>query len=146
MIRVAVIGAGHWGPNLIGNFHTHRRSEVAWVVDRSEARLDAVKAEFERAARERVGALPGVEAVSVGRNAWAFIASPLRAIADAVYLNKEITWNQDGFGYLTESLRMEEGDLQSLSFASLDEMLDSLRSRRVHAYLKGLKGAVNRAG
>ena len=33
----------------------------------------------------------GVEAVAVARNAWAFIASPLRAIADDVYLNKEIT-------------------------------------------------------
>jgi len=29
MIRVAVIGAGRWGPNLINNFHTHQRSEVA---------------------------------------------------------------------------------------------------------------------
>jgi predicted dehydrogenase len=46
MIRVAVIGAGHWGPNLIGNFHDHRRSEVAWVIDRSEPRLEAVRARF----------------------------------------------------------------------------------------------------
>ena len=46
MIRVAVIGAGHWGPNLIGNFNDHRRSEVAWVIDRSETRLEAVRARF----------------------------------------------------------------------------------------------------
>ena len=88
----------------------------------------------------------GVEAVAVARNAWAFIASPLRAIADAVYLNKEITWNRNGLGYLTESLRIEEDDLQSLSFEVLDEILDSIRSRRVRAYIEGLKGTVTHAG
>jgi hypothetical protein len=88
----------------------------------------------------------GVEAVAVGRNAWAFIASPLRAIADAVYLNQKITWKRDGPGYLTESLRIEEDDLRSLDFAGLDEILDSIRSRRLRAYLEGLKGALNHAG
>jgi len=38
MIRVAVIGAGHWGPNLIRNFHNHETSEVVWIVERDEAR------------------------------------------------------------------------------------------------------------
>jgi predicted dehydrogenase len=47
MIRLAVIGAGHWGPNLIANFHDHRRSEVAKVVDRDAVRLEAVKARFQ---------------------------------------------------------------------------------------------------
>ena len=42
MIRVAVIGAGHWGPNLIANFHDRRRSEVAWVIDRDPSRREAV--------------------------------------------------------------------------------------------------------
>lgn len=88
----------------------------------------------------------GVEAVEVARNAWAFIAGPLRAIADAVYLNKDITWDRDGPGYLTGSLRIEEDDLRSLSFKASDEIQDSIRSRRVRAYLKGLKGAVNHAG
>ena len=87
----------------------------------------------------------GVEAVAVARNAWAFVASPLRAIADAVYLNKEITWHRDGLGYLTESLRIEEDDLRSLSFEALDEILNSIRSRRVRAYIEGLKGAVEHA-
>ena len=84
--------------------------------------------------------------MAVARDAWAFIASPLRAIADAVYLNKEITWNRNGLSYLTESLRIEEDDLQSLSFEAVDEILDGIRSRRVRAYLEGLKGAVNHDG
>ena len=46
MVRVAVIGAGHWGPNLIANFHDHNRSEVVWVVDRDSSRREAVKLRF----------------------------------------------------------------------------------------------------
>lgn len=46
MIKIAVVGAGHWGPNLIGNFHNHERSEVVWVIDRSEQRLAAVRTRF----------------------------------------------------------------------------------------------------
>ena len=88
----------------------------------------------------------GVEAMEVARDAWAFIASPLRAIADAVYLRKDITWNRNGLGYLTESLRIEEDDLRSLSFGARREILYSIRSRRVKAYIEGLKGAVNHAG
>ena len=88
----------------------------------------------------------GVEAVAVARNAWAFIASPLRAIADAVYLNKEISWKRDGLGYLTESLRIEEDDLRLLDFEAMDEIVESIRSRRVRAYLEGLKGTMNHAG
>lgn len=87
----------------------------------------------------------GVEAVEVGRNASAFIASPLRAIADAIYLNKDVSWKRNGIGYLSESLRIEEDDLRTLSFEALEEILDSIRNRRVYAYLEGLKGAVTHA-
>jgi predicted dehydrogenase len=46
MIRVAVIGAGRWGPNLINNFHTHQRSEVGWAVDSDASRLERVRDRF----------------------------------------------------------------------------------------------------
>jgi predicted dehydrogenase len=46
MIRVAVIGAGQWGPNLIRNFHNKQTSEVAWIVDRDATRLEEVHAHF----------------------------------------------------------------------------------------------------
>jgi predicted dehydrogenase len=46
MLRIAVIGAGHWGPNLIRNFHNHQTSEVAWVADRDEARLALTRSRF----------------------------------------------------------------------------------------------------
>jgi hypothetical protein len=88
----------------------------------------------------------GVEAVEVARGVWAFIASPLRAVADLVYLRKEITWSRDGLGFLVESLRIEEDDLQRISFEVMDEIVESIRSQRVRAYLEGLKGAVSNAG
>ena len=87
----------------------------------------------------------GVEAVAVAHNAWALIASPLRAIADAVYLNGDITWKRHGLGYLTESLRMEQEDLELLSFDAMEDIWESIRNRRVRAYLEGFRGAMNHA-
>lgn len=46
MIGVAVVGAGHWGPNLIANFEHSDRSRVVAVVDRDETRLAAVAERF----------------------------------------------------------------------------------------------------
>src|SRR5262245_34761802 len=46
MIRVAVIGAGQWGPNLIRNFHNKQTSEVVWIIDRDATRLNEVQAHF----------------------------------------------------------------------------------------------------
>jgi predicted dehydrogenase len=69
MIRVAVIGAGQWGPNLIRNFATGERSQVAWVVDRDPARLEQVQARFPsiQVAREADQAIgdPNVDAVVI---------------------------------------------------------------------------------
>ncbi len=49
-IRVAVIGAGHWGPNLIRNFDNPPASLLKMVVDRDGARLRQVRARFPGAA------------------------------------------------------------------------------------------------
>jgi len=69
MIRVAVIGAGQWGPNLIRNFHNKQTSEVVWIIDRDAARLDEVHAHFPdvQAAKDPEQALrdPAVHAVVV---------------------------------------------------------------------------------
>jgi predicted dehydrogenase len=46
MIQIAVVGAGHWGPNLIRNFHNRLTSAVSWVVDVDQGRLDQVKLRF----------------------------------------------------------------------------------------------------
>ncbi len=49
MIQIAVIGAGHWGPNLIRNFHHQGRSCVRRVVDLSAERLQAVRERYPEA-------------------------------------------------------------------------------------------------
>src|SRR3954465_12745334 len=46
LLRIAVLGAGHWGPNLIRNFHNHQASEVAWVADRDAARLALTRSRY----------------------------------------------------------------------------------------------------
>ncbi len=46
MLNIAVLGAGHWGPNLIRNFDNHLRSRVLWVVDLNADRLNNVKKRF----------------------------------------------------------------------------------------------------
>jgi predicted dehydrogenase len=45
-VRVAVIGSGHWGPNLIRNFYDASESHVVWVVDLDENRLAEVESRF----------------------------------------------------------------------------------------------------
>ena len=46
MICIAVVGAGHWGPNLIRNFHSGNTSRVKYVVDNRPQRLELLKVKF----------------------------------------------------------------------------------------------------
>jgi predicted dehydrogenase len=45
-VDVAIFGAGHWGPNLIRNFHTHDNSRVKYVVDQDRSRLELVHGRY----------------------------------------------------------------------------------------------------
>lgn len=83
--------------------------------------------------------MAGVESVKVDANAWAFVASPLRAIADLVYLRKEINWEKDGLRFLTDSLRIEEDDVRQLDPGCLNEVCASFRNRRTKAYMECLR-------
>jgi hypothetical protein len=80
----------------------------------------------------------GVRAQKINGRSWAFIASPLRAVADLIYVRKEVAWEQDGPAFLTDSMRIERDDLKTISFDNLDEVCDSLRDRRTVNYLRGL--------
>lgn len=81
----------------------------------------------------------GVQAVATPAPFWAFVATPLRAIADMVYLNRAVTWRGDGTDYLLESLRIEEQDLRDLSFDRCAEITEAFRSQRVKAFLQGMR-------
>lgn len=78
----------------------------------------------------------GVEAVRLGSQSWAFIATPLRALADLLYLNRSVSWRNDGLAFVLESLRIEEDDLAAISAGALPEISDSIRTRRVVTYLE----------
>jgi len=81
----------------------------------------------------------GVLAVKLGHETWAFVASALRSIADIVYLRPSVSWKKDGLGFLIDSLRIEEENLARIELASLEEIQESLHSRRVGEYLEGLR-------
>ncbi|MBI5510093.1 MAG: Gfo/Idh/MocA family oxidoreductase [Deltaproteobacteria bacterium] len=46
MPRIAVVGAGYWGPNLVRNFQGHKDCTELWVCDQSKARLDQMRTRF----------------------------------------------------------------------------------------------------
>ena len=46
MIKLAVVGAGRWGPNLINNLYTHKDAWISWVADSNPSRLQAVQDRF----------------------------------------------------------------------------------------------------
>ncbi|MHC5066031.1 MAG: Gfo/Idh/MocA family protein [Planctomycetota bacterium] len=46
MLEIAVLGAGHWGPNLIRSFNDERRSNVRWIVDTDPQRLETSASRF----------------------------------------------------------------------------------------------------
>jgi predicted dehydrogenase len=97
MIGVAVIGAGHWGPNLIRNFHNQRSSRVEWVVDQDEARREHVVARYPeiRVVGDAEAPLcdPAVEAVVVATPTTThhrFVRAALQA-GKNVFVEKPIT-------------------------------------------------------
>jgi predicted dehydrogenase len=46
MIKIAVIGYGYWGPNLVRNFQETKGAEVAFCCDNSTQRLGLVKSKY----------------------------------------------------------------------------------------------------
>jgi len=45
-IKVAVIGFGYWGPNIVRNFHSQLNCDVEYVVDSSDERLAIVNENY----------------------------------------------------------------------------------------------------
>lgn len=65
------------------------------------------------------------------------IATPLRALGDLLFVNKQINWEKDGLNWLFESLRMEEEDLFQISLDGFEFIYHSFASRRVRDYMVG---------
>jgi len=57
--------------------------------------------------------------------------APPRALADLVYLRKDVCWESSGLAFLTESMRIEEEDLGEIVTEDLEEVIASMRNKRV---------------
>lgn len=108
MIGIAVIGAGRWGPNLIHNFETDRRSRVVSVADRDPARLRVVNETFPQiqTTEDSLEAIenPDVEAVVIATPASTHFALANAALRTGkhVLVEKPIATNLADAGTLCE--------------------------------------------
>jgi hypothetical protein len=78
----------------------------------------------------------GVERVQLEREGAFFLAGPLKALSDLVYLNG---WNWDSAKPVVESLRVEEENLGELKSEDFEEIAGCYRSGRVRKFLAGLR-------
>ena len=53
MIRVGLIGAGHWGPNIARCFELSGNVELRWLCDLDSSRLERIAAKYPRASSAR---------------------------------------------------------------------------------------------
>ncbi|HVR02295.1 MAG TPA: Gfo/Idh/MocA family oxidoreductase [Polyangia bacterium] len=107
-VRVAVIGAGHWGPNLIRSFDNPPASAVRAVVDRDGARLAQVRGRFPHVQiheeAERVFTDKDVDAVVIATPTSTHYALVKAALAAGkhVLVEKPITTRGEEAAELTE--------------------------------------------
>ena len=80
----------------------------------------------------------GVRAVSLSGDLWAFVATPLRAIADLVYLRRGVDYQERGLSFLTDSLRLELDELCPIERRDIEELTSSVGNRRTVVYLEGI--------
>ena len=113
--------------------------QVASVTPKRSRRFETPLGVFTYQSVPCIPAMAGIECVKLEHDFWAFVATPLRAIADLLYLNRTISWRNDGPAFLLESLRIEEEDLHAISFARYREISQAFRNRRVKDYLQHLQ-------
>ncbi len=115
--------------------------QVSCVTVRRSVRLTTPLGVFDYRCVPARSPFAGVESAEVAKNRFIPVATPLRALADLVYL-RNVTWDKDGAGFLLQSLRLEPDDLARMDFSPLDEITASLKSKRVGSYLQCLKKEV----
>jgi len=70
-----------------------------------------------------------------------FIASPVKALADYVYVHKK-DWT--GLTPAAEDLRIEPDEFESIAANEIDELIENYTSRRVVRFLKGVRKELGR--
>ena len=135
-VRIGVVGAGHWGPNLIRNFDNPPASIVATVVDRDRGRLDQVASRFPAVTvTDRFEAIlddKNINAVVIATPTsthYALVKAALEAGKD-VLVEKPITTRADQAVELT-SLAERHGRILMVGHV----FLFNQAVRRVHDYI-----------
>lgn len=84
MVRVALLGAGRWGPNLLRHLAAHPAAEVTWLVDARPERLVDASAQCPGARRsgdaDAACAAPDVDAVVIATPTGTHAALARRAL------------------------------------------------------------------
>jgi predicted dehydrogenase len=136
-IRLAVVGAGHWGPNLIRTFDNRPVSVVRAVCDVDRARLDQVAAKFPHVPVtdrfDSVLADPEIDAVVIAtptRSHYALVKAALLA-GKHVLVEKPIATRTTDAAELTDL-----ADRERLILMVGHVFLFNEAVRRVRAYLE----------
>jgi len=109
MVRIAVVGAGYWGPNLIRNFRSMKSSSLRFVCDQDGAALDKLKPSFPEAEFvtdfEVVLSSPEVDAVVVATQAASHLALAKEALERGkhVFVEKPLTLSAKDAEVLVET-------------------------------------------
>jgi len=82
-----------------------------------------------------------VRRVENGRGGSFFLASPLKSLADLVYVHKH---NWASARPVAQSLRVDETALAGVGAEEFDGLLDNYRSQRVRRFLRGLRKDLER--
>jgi predicted transcriptional regulator of viral defense system len=112
--------------------------EVASVTPRRARSFDTPLGSFSFHTVASRDPRAGVRAVEIDRGAWAFVATPIRAIADLIYLRRSVDYATDGIAFLADSLRIDLDAFPAIDADELREIAGSIRSPRTRAYLAGM--------
>jgi len=97
VVRVAVVGYGHWGPNIVRNLHGIETCEVAAVCDQSPAALRRVSRVYPHVHLttdfSEILASPHIDAVAVVTPAWTHFELAKAALLNGkhVFIEKPVT-------------------------------------------------------
>jgi predicted dehydrogenase len=108
LIRIAVIGFGYWGPNIVRNLHSLDKCEVAAVCDKNEGVLKSARRQYPgipvTADFGDVLASPDIDAVAIVTPVWTHFALAKLALENGkhVFLEKPLTSSADEAEQLIE--------------------------------------------
>jgi len=89
--------------------------------------------------RSLLAGVRGIAMESGHRGVTTLMASPARAIADLVYLRRDVCWDKEGFDFLEGSMRIEPEELWAqLLKKDLEAVFDAYRNQRVRSFITGL--------